>query len=392
MPPFQRTDARARREWWIATVVLQAVMLWFTFIGVGERGAIIIEIPHPVPAVAILCVCVSSLLRSRRPAVFLLVAAVADSIAIGGEPIEFPGFGFRLGTLAALYAVANAYPLKAVVIVASALSAVQTVIALTVRGAALMSLHGITITATAALAVAIGHAMRTRRQLWEETHLRATEMERTRRAEGAASLAKEKLAIARDLHDVIGHQIAVINMHAAAATRAIITTPSKALTSLDVIQTSASVALRDISDFLTTLRGDRSEPMAPRDLRDLEETVQTLRAADARIVPEIDAEVSALPSQISRGAYLIAREGLVNAYKYGTPRHPIFVRVSVRRSLLDIAIVNDVGPDESRSYSSSIGIGDIRERTKTLGGTSSVVSDESRHFLHVLLPIPERSA
>jgi signal transduction histidine kinase len=100
----------------------------------------------------------------------------------------------------------------------------------------------------------LGDAIRTQRAHLDALTDRAERAERTREALARQRVAEDRLSTARDLHDVVAHQIAVINLHAGVASSALRTRPDSAEASLALIRTASRTVLTEIGDLLAALR------------------------------------------------------------------------------------------------------------------------------------------
>jgi signal transduction histidine kinase len=142
--------------------------------------------------------------------------------------------------------------------------------------------------------------------------------ERAQRAE-METRAAERRRIAREMHDVLGHRLSLLSLHAGALEFHPDASPKVVAEAAGVIRESASAALEELGEVIGVLReedGERlTEPPQPT-LADLPALVEESRAAGMRLTAQIELGDAAPPAAIGRTAYRIAQEGLTNARKH----------------------------------------------------------------------------
>ncbi|MBG0566315.1 sensor histidine kinase [Actinoplanes sp. NEAU-A11] len=174
-------------------------------------------------------------------------------------------------------------------------------------------------------AVAAGEVARTRRVRVRLAEERAAEAEAGRVAEGARRAAEERLRIARELHDVLAHQISLISVQAGAALHR--RDAEQAFSALTAIRAASKDALREMREVLGVLRG------ADASLARLPELVAQTRSAGLAV--ELTGEPPALPPAADAAAYRIVQEALTNAMRHSGARR---VRIDVRENGDDVVI------------------------------------------------------
>lgn len=196
----------------------------------------------------------SLLVRRRYPFVVLgvlLVSAILAAIA-GGEELPIP---FLIGSGIALYTIASLYPRRTAVITGLVTLVIVLPVEAKSAGGTLISLDPVF---WVSLAVAAGDAVRSRRINMRVLEDRARRAEETREQEARARVAEERLHIARELHDIVAHHIAVVNIQAGLAERAMSrNAPETAATAIAHVNEAARLALDDLSAVLHLLRGSR---------------------------------------------------------------------------------------------------------------------------------------
>jgi signal transduction histidine kinase len=171
-----------------------------------------------------------------------------------------------------------------------------------------------------AAVLAWGMFIRARRQLVESLRERGrwVETEQRLRVEQAQQL--ERTRIAREMHDVLGHRISLLSMHAGALEFRPDAPPEEIAKAAGIIRDSAHQALQDLREVIGVLRQDSagadSRRPQPR-LADLPALVEESRQAGANIHSDYQmAELVGVPTAIGRSAYRIVQEGLTNARKH----------------------------------------------------------------------------
>jgi len=205
---------------------------------------------------------------------------------------------------------------------------------------------------------------------------------------------EERLRIARDVHDVVGHSLAVITMQAGVALhlldkeRSAQPRPDRVAESLDAIRKTSREALAELRTTLEVFRSDSDEPLSPvPGLGRLDELVERLHAAgrDITVVREGAADLEALPAAIDQAAFRIIQESLTNVVRHADAAHAT-VKVAAHAGTLTVEVSDD-GPASSVPTEGN-GIRGMRERAKAVGGTLHIaVAKPSGLLVRADLPI-----
>jgi len=211
----------------------------------------------------------------------------------------------------------------------------------------------------------------------EATRIRAERAAATRASrqlDQRRQQSEERLRIARDLHDVIGHNISLINVQASMGLDLIDSQPEQARAALSAIKSASKEALEELRTMLTPLRGD--DVVAPRSpaprLARLPELIELTRAAGLTVEVEITGTAPPLPAAVQLAAYRIIQESLTNV-----ARHAGQVRVTVRVTYEDTNVHVQIDDDGTAPSSGPAvigrgsGITGMRERATALGGNLS---------------------
>lgn len=238
---------------------------------------------------------------------------------------------------------------------------------------------------------ALGDATRSRREVLAAVTERAERAEQSRDAEARRQVVEERVRIARDLHDVVAHQITVISLNAGVATTALETRPERAREALTTIRSASRTVLGDIGRLMTLLRADDDADLALRPqsgLADIGPLVSGFRAAGLSVDLECEPLPGALSPVSDHVAYLVVQEGLTNAHKHaGAPT----VQVRVREESGDVVItlVNPASTGESGESPSGHGLRGLEERAAAVRGEVSAEHRGREFRLVARLPMSE---
>lgn len=224
--------------------------------------------------------------------------------------------------------------------------------------------------------------------------------ERAERAESEQALrvqqarATERQRIAREMHDVLGHRISLVSMHAGALSFRRDLDRDQVAESAQVILDNANLAMSDLRSVLGVLRGDDGEvDMLAADrpqptLRDLPELVEAARGSGTRVTLDLDVDdPSAVPDALGRTAYRVVQEGLTNVRKHA-PGAPATVTVRGDPTAgLRIRVANPLPAGALRGTTRpGYGMVGLAERAELRGGTLTHAVDDDRFTLEVWLP------
>lgn len=220
------------------------------------------------------------------------------------------------------------------------------------------------------LAFALGDAVRNRRAYLAEVERRAQRAEESREQEARRRVAEERLRIARDLHDVVAHHIALINVQAGVGTHLLDSDPEQARMALTHIRKASRSALEELSATVGLLR-QQDDPLAPTDpivgLARLDELVAGLAGCGLRVDREVLGEVAALPTAVDVTAYRIVQEALTNVHKHA---HTASARLRLRVAGGAVRIVvEDDGIGVVEPSAVGHGLIGMRERAAAVGGS-----------------------
>lgn len=203
---------------------------------------------------------------------------------------------------------------------------------------------------------------------------RARDLERAKADTLQRQIANERLAIARELHDVVAHNMSLINLQAGVALHVDDGIPDPTREALQTIKAASKEALVELRSILGVLRHADDGDAAPRapapGLATVNELVVRAQAAGVDVTLTIDVDPSDLPRSVDMAAYRIIQEALTNVARHADP--PV-ATVAVHRSDDTLVLsITDVGTGHRRSDplpSGGNGLPGMRERAASAGGT-----------------------
>ncbi|MFI6282651.1 sensor histidine kinase [Streptomyces sp. NPDC050988] len=266
-----------------------------------------------------------------------------------------------------------------------------------------------------AMVAIVGISFRTRQEYLASLVERAAQLEIERDQQARLATAAERTRIAREMHDIIGHNLSVITSLADGGSYAAAKNPERAAQALTAIGTTSRQALGELRRLLDVLRTDPSgtrppgaEPlgldhlgplgppgveMAPQpSLTDLNHLIEGVRSAGLPVRTTIHGQATALPPGRQLAVYRVIQEALTNTLKHGGPDATSTVSVSYGNGGAVTATVTDTGRGGTGQSNGAGGRGltGMRERTALYGGTleSGPLPD---HGWRVHLHLPEET-
>ena len=191
------------------------------------------------------------------------------------------------------------------------------------------------------LVIALGQYVGNRRQHIAAIERRAAEAERTREQEALRRAAEERLRIARELHDLLAHQISLINVQAGAALHRR-DDPEQAYASLEAIKRASKDTLRELRGVLGVLRQvdaeDGGPPVAPApSLARVGELLEQTSAAGLKVTLSGPPPEAGLPAPVDLAGYRIVQEALTNAVRHaGASTATVQIRCTTEAVIVQI--------------------------------------------------------
>lgn len=217
-----------------------------------------------------------------------------------------------------------------------------------------------------AVAWILGDRIGSRRRYLGELEQSAVKHEREREEHARRAAAEEQARIARELHDIITHNVSVMTVQAAAAADVFETHPGRARQALTSIESSGREALTELRRLLGGVRtGDGSLAPLPG-LARLEDLIAQVRAAGLTVELTVEGEPHELPAAVDLSAYRIVQEALTNTLKHA---HAATAGVDLRIGAhsLEVEIVDD-GTAAGEAPGRGHGLIGMRERAAVFGG------------------------
>ena len=229
--------------------------------------------------------------------------------------------------------------------------------------------------------------------------LRATaNREAQERAEAEAVVEQERVRIARDMHDVVAHSLAVVIAQADGARYAAASDPAAATVALTTISKAARSALADVRLLLGQLRHSQGDGPQPT-LADLEALYAQVRGSGVDLRVTVDpAPASEAPAGTQLSVYRILQETLTNALRHGDG--PVDVRLAWHRDRVELEVRNPLrGPPpaaalapvrtEAAGHPRSVGHGIIgmRERAQLAGGQLTAGDSGGEFVVSAVIPL-----
>jgi signal transduction histidine kinase len=311
--------------------------------------------------------------------VLVVVVAVAAIVDVGYRNGWWP-----FAVIVALYTVAAHCP-RRTAIIAGGLTMLVLLAALSYRvNWSPLSWHALALVAgRLALLLAawlLGDNVRTRRAYLRAVEERAEQLEREHEANARRAAAEEQARIAREVHDVVAHNLSVIVVQATAAERVFASDPADAQAALHTIGLTARRALDELRLVLGRI-GEQEHDLAPQPtLRRLDVLLDQVRAAGLAADLEVKGERVDLPPGLELSAYRIVQEALTNTLRHANARHAV-VTLEFGPETLNVEVTDDGhasaaanGDDQGR------GLIGMRERAAAYGGKVEVGSNGSGGF------------
>ncbi|MEU6146719.1 sensor histidine kinase [Streptomyces sp. NPDC047081] len=242
-----------------------------------------------------------------------------------------------------------------------------------------------------------GDAVRSRRAVVQAIRERAERAERTREEEARRRVAEERLRIARDLHDVVAHHIALVNVQAGVAAHVMDKRPDQAKEALAHVREASRSALNELRATVGLLRqsGDPEAPTEPAPgLSRLDELVGTFRSAGLHVEVARADHGTTLPAAVDLAAYRVIQEALTNVQKHAGMEAKAEVSVVRVGPNVEITVLdNGSGEDDDPENGGGHGLLGMRERVTALRGTLTTGPRYGGGFrVHAILPVKTRTA
>ena len=236
-------------------------------------------------------------------------------------------------------------------------------------------------------AVGIADATRSWRRYTESAEAELQTALLAAEAEASRQVSEERLVIARELHDLLAHNLSVMNVQTGAALHLLRRDPDQAEASLMTARDAGRTVLDELRELLSVLRHDH-DAVAPTSslpsADDVDRLVETMRATGLHVDWNRAGAPRPLPAVASLAAYRIVQEGLTNAAKHGDGS--VVLTMAWADDGLTIRIENPTTGvvDESGA---GLGLVGMRERAAVNGGRLSIDVGADRFVVEAWLPV-----
>lgn len=376
---------------WVGDVVAAIVVIGTAFIPFPEAQF------HPTdPAGYALVVAPALVLpwRRRFPVAALAACVVLYGVAAFAADV-WPGI--VLAVAIAVFAVATRSSRRRTVVVTLVTIGVVVLISVTSSLVVMLGTRIFAIAITIAFAAAAADAERSARAYISAITERAERAEQTRESEARRRVSEERLRIARDLHDVVAHQIAVISLNAGVAASALPARPEAAEDAVRTIRSAAHTVLGEIGTLLEVLRTDEAAPGSPDapqpGIDSIADLVEAFADAGLAVTLRTAGDLATVGATSGLTAYRVVQEALTNAHKHGVGgRAHVLVSVD---GALHVVVTNPTRADAGVAEAppgSGLGLIGVRERVSALRGSVEAGSVPGGWRVSATLPLSTEGA
>jgi signal transduction histidine kinase len=209
-----------------------------------------------------------------------------------------------------------------------------------------------------------------------------------------AAAAEERLRIARDVHDVVGHALAVVAVQSSTARLALDAGDvGSARQAVGVVEVTSRTAMREMRQTLSALAapGDEAGGSSQRGSGDIATLVGELQAGGVDLAWESSGSWQDAPAAVQQCVYRVVQEGVTNAMKHA-PGAPVRVRLDRQPGVLAVVVTNASGrppSGERADGGSGMGLRGLASRVEALGGQFHAGPSGEGWMVEAVLPIPE---
>ncbi|PZF85844.1 sensor histidine kinase [Micromonospora endophytica] len=255
-------------------------------------------------------------------------------------------------------------------------------------------------------AIALGDSVRSRRRAQADAQRIAELTEARYQQQADARVQQERISIARDLHDSLGHTTSVIALHADVAREALGRDDDVARSALELIRSTAGRSMADLRRTVTLLRSPDERHRTVVSLANLDAVTRAAHAAGFDVVLDVRVD-DELPASVEAAAFRIVQEAITNVVRHSTGSR---VEIQVRQngpqltlSVLDsgadqpsagvsadqfaAAQVSDAQNSQTTTGPGGHGITGMRERAESLGGTLTAEPRAQGFLVRAVLPV-----
>lgn len=354
-------------------------MLVALMVGAEIAGDKALSGAHEPDALAVALGVVGSVLLIWRRLAPLNVLGGISIVMIAYWIIGYGSFLAPIG-LAAIYAVVVYSESRGR---AMLLLALAVVLLLGVAGATVMMgedgfrySNAVSMSSSIAATVVIGGIIRNRKRIFVDTQLRAEQAEADRAVEAERAVSRERIRIAREMHDIVAHGMSVIAVQAAAAQAVVDSDPERTRSILETIETTGRESLTELRRMLGVLRSDDDErgSLEPQPkLADLEAIIANCSESGVPASLVISGDEMPLPRGVGLAVFRIVQEALTNVLKHAGNQASVVIELHYGIDVFRVTVT-----DTGRGIVSSLselgggnGLMGMRERVEAYDGELS---------------------
>lgn len=332
---------------------------------------------------------VLTLPRRRWPVAVLLLSAVWIT---GYHALNFPAIGLSWPLVVALYTCAVMGRLWPTIWVSAATLATTAWARLLIEPEPVLQVLSSWLQVVAALgvAIALGDAVRARRGWAAEAHERVRRLERDRERETERRIVEERVRIARELHDITAHTLAVAGIQLNVAADALSDSPDEARSALRTAQQVNREATAELKAAVRVLRQEETDGLPRSPTPGLDAVARLLdgaREAGITVCYKEYGQPRPVPAAVELTVYRLIQESLTNVLRHARATGAR-VQVDYQPTTLSVRVAdNGQGPPE---HPDEVGHGliGLRERTLGLGGTFAAGPGQDGGFeVHTSIPV-----
>lgn len=223
---------------------------------------------------------------------------------------------------------------------------------------------------------------------WRGRRLNLEQAAREHAERAARAVADERTRIARELHDAIGHSVAVMTVQTSAVRRLLHGDQDKERAALETVEATGREAMAEMRKIVGVLRsGDEAPDLAPPpSLAQLDRLADNFRHAGLVVDVEVAGDTATVAPGLSATAYRVVQESLTNSLKHAAARR-VRVAIECREDRLEVTVTDDGRGGAADPAKGGAGLTGMRERVKVYGGTLLAGPAASGGFtVHAVLP------
>jgi signal transduction histidine kinase len=228
----------------------------------------------------------------------------------------------------------------------------------------------------------IGRRLRFRGEYLRLLEERTVHLERQRESESQRAVLAERARIAREMHDIVAHQLSLMTVQAGAAKTVSRTDPDAAHEAMEAVEKSGRQAVSEMRQLLDVLRPTdmQASSLGPQPgIRDIDKLIQDVTDAGVIVDLEINGATTGLAVLLELTVYRVVQEALTNVIKHAGKEAKAHVTIHISKDNVTVQI-RDNGNAVNMSKSKGYGIVGMRERVELLGGSLTAAEHTAGGF------------